>query len=355
MFTRRKFLKKGLMASAGAGFITPALAYSNDILQTNHITFDLHTHPGRFDQVGSPDYGGDAGVAKTIGEMSANKLSGAFFGLIADSALIERTPTGIRPKGTYKTGEAWKEYLKQMEALKRILKTMPVTISTKATDLERAMKDSKVAAFISCEGGDFLDGDASRLDQMYEDGVRSVQLVHYVPNVLGDLQTADSQHDGLSRSGKEVVSKMNKLGMVIDVAHASMKTVQDVTYLTSAPIILSHSILKMEESRPLAKRAISIDHAKLVAKTGGVIGAWPSGFNNSFEEFVDNTFRLVDVVGIDHVGLGTDMDGNFKPVLGSYLEVSKWIDALQVKGLSAEEVGKIAGGNARRVLGQILK
>lgn len=355
MFTRRKFLQKGLMASAGAAFITPALAFSNDVQQAKYITFDLHAHPGRFDQVGNSDYAGDKGVAKTIGEMNSNSLSGAFFGLIADSALIERTPTGIRPKGNYKTGEAWKEYVKQMETLKRILKTMPVKISTKATDLDKAIDERKVAAFISCEGGDFLDGDASRLDQMYEDGLRSVQLVHYVPNALGDLQTADSQHDGLSRSGKEVVAKMNKLGMVIDVAHASMKTVQDVVAMTDAPIILSHSILKMEESRPLSKRAISIDHAKLVVKTGGVIGAWPSGFNNSFEEFVDNTLRLVEVVGIDHVGLGTDMDGNFKPVLGSYLELPKWIEALQAKGLSVEEVGKIAGGNARRVLGQVLK
>ena len=354
MVTRRNFLQTSLMASAGAALLNPE-ALASDHLEKDNISFDLHAHPGSFFGRGQKDYGGDAAVMKTIGEMNAGRLSGAFFSLIADAILLERTPTGIVPTRSYQAGEGWKEYLRQMEAAKQVLRTMPVSISTKAVDLDKAVVNKKVAAFIACEGGDFLDGNASLLDQMYEDGVRSVQLVHYAPNVLGDLQTSEPQHNGLSKSGKEVVARMNKLGMVIDVAHASFKTVQDVTDLTSAPIILSHSILKMEESRPLSKRAISVDHAKLIAKTGGVIGAWPSGFNNSFEEFVDNTLRLVEVVGIDHVGLGTDMDGNFKPVLSSYLQLPKWIEGLQSKGLSAEEAGKIAGGNARRVLGQVLK
>src|SRR5437868_15395317 len=118
---------------------------------------------------------------------------------------------------------------------------------------------------------------------MYKDVVRSVQLVHYAPNALGDLQTEAPQHEGLSKAGKDVVKKMNRLGMVIDVAHASFKTVQDVAEATDSPIILSHSVLKMEDDRPIAKRAITPEHAKTVAKTGGVIGMWPSGFNNSFE------------------------------------------------------------------------
>ena len=98
---------------------------------------------------------------------------------------------------------------------------MPVSVSTKATDLDKAVVNKTVAAFLACEGGDFLDGNASLLDQMYEDGVRSVQLVHYAPNVLGDLQTSEPQHNGLSKSGKEVVLKMNKLGMVIDFSEIS--------------------------------------------------------------------------------------------------------------------------------------
>ncbi|HWA34308.1 MAG TPA: membrane dipeptidase [Cyclobacteriaceae bacterium] len=300
-------------------------------------------------------YPGDAGVLKTTNDMNAGGLTGAFFSLVADVGIIEIGPTGVRPVRNYATGEAWKEYKRQLDGLRELLKTLPATLATKVADLDRARSTKKVAAYLACEGGDFLDGDAGRLDEMYKDGVRSVQLVHYAPNALGDLQTEPPQHQGLSKSGKDVVKRMNKLGMVIDVAHASFKTVQDVADATDAPIILSHSLLKMEDDRPLAKRAITPEHAKLVAKTGGVIGMWPSGFNKSFEEFVDNTVRLAETVGVDHVGLGTDFDGNFKPVFTSFAQLSQWAEALRLKGLSREDVGKVLGGNARRVLSAVIK
>jgi membrane dipeptidase len=89
--------------------------------------------------------------------------------------------------------------------------------------------------------------------------------------------------------------------------------------------------------------------------TGGLIGAWPSGFNKSLDEFVDNTMRLIDVVGIDHVGLGTDMDANFKPVMDNYSLLSNWLEGLRTKGLSEEEVFKVGGGNAQRLLKAVLK
>ncbi len=275
MFSRRKFLQTSLMAGAAATFIKPAYSFATD-----YLSFDLHCHPGSFYGRGVKDYQGDAGVIKTVTEMNTGRLSGtemntgrlsgAFFSLVADMPLLERTPTGIKFAKPYAAGEAWKEYQRQMAALKELLKTLPVTTSTKASDLDNAFKNKKAAAYIACEGGDFLDGNASLLDQMYADGVRSLQIVHYAQNALGDLQTEPAQHNGLSFSGREVVKKMNKLGMVIDVAHASMMTVQDVAYITEAPIILSHSILKIDDTRPLSKRAITPEHAKLVASTGGV-------------------------------------------------------------------------------------
>ena len=79
------------------------------------------------------------------------------------------------------------------------------------------------------------------------------------------------------------------------------------------------------------------------------------GFNKNFDEYVDNIKRLIDVIGIDHVGIGTDMDANFKPVLSKYSEFPKLADALQSKGFSSSETGKIMGENAKRVLSKILK
>ena len=118
--------------------------------------------------------------------------------------------------------------------------------------------------------------------------------------------------------------------------------------------MLSHSVLTMESDRPIPQRAITKQHARVVADTGGLIGMWPSGFNRDFDEFVENTKRMVDVVGIDHVGIGTDMDANYKPVLTSYSEFPDLSQALMAKGLTGEEVAKIMGNNAARVIRQVI-
>jgi membrane dipeptidase len=353
MISRRTFIQKSLMATAATTLTQSVL--SSPFFVDDYLAFDLHAHPGMFFGKGMKQYPGDAAVLKTTSDMNSGGLTGAFFSLVADVGIIEIGPSGVRPVRKYAPGEAWREYQKQLDGLRELMKTLPATFATRTSDLDKARASKKVAAYLACEGGDFLDGDAGRLEEMYKDGIRSVQLVHYAPNALGDLQTEAPQHEGLSKAGKDVVKKMNKLGMVIDVAHASFKTVQDVADTTDSPIILSHSVLKMEDDRPLAKRAISPEHAKIVAKTGGIIGMWPSGFNKSFEEFVDNTVRMAETAGIDHVGLGTDVDGNFKPVFTTFTQLSQWAEALRLKGLSKDDVGKILGGNAKRVLSEVIK
>lgn len=318
----------------------------------SYFTFDLHTHPGQLFASANSGFGDSIGSTKTLNEMRQTQLSGAFFSLVADSPLIKLGATGIVVTGKFAAGEAWKEYQRQMKVMKDYLATTSVEIGTQKTNLDN--NNSSLTAYLAVEGGDFLESNPDKVDEVYRDGVRSIQLVHYVPNNVGDLQTANPTNNGLSSFGKEVVKKMNKLGMLIDVAHASHQTVKDVVALTDSPIMLSHSILAMEPDRPIAKRAISKEHAKLIADTNGVIGAWPSGFNKSFDEYVDNILRLIEVVGIDHVGIGTDMDGNFKAVLSSYQQYPTLAESLKAKGLLQTDVEKVMGGNARRVLNKIL-
>jgi membrane dipeptidase len=350
---RRRFLQNTFASLAGISLLD-LHAVGGQKPAPDYLTFDFHSHPGLFFAKGMDGFPGDSAIDKTIDEMDAGHLSGAFLALVGDAKVIQIGSGGVRPSRSYEPNEAWQDYKRQLNVLKEVLNNPSLQFATKAKDLDKAFQEKKVAAYIACEGGDFLEGHADRLDEMYHDGVRSVQLVHYHPNELGDLQTEPPHHRGLSAAGKEVVKKMNKLRMVIDVAHASDQTAMDVASLTDAPIVLSHTLLKMDGERPLARRTITPEHARAVAQTGGVIGAWPSGFNKSFEEFIDNTLRLVDVVGIDHVGMGTDMDGNFKPVFSSYLQIPQWIDALKAKGLKDAEVRKIVGGNAKRVLEKVL-
>jgi membrane dipeptidase len=355
MQSRKQFLKNTAALAAGSlwmGFKPDRVALPSSLRSSSYITFDLHCHPGRLFALGSNDFGPPMVPDMTLNEMNQIHLSGAFFSLVADTKLIELGPSGIHVKGKYNPGDAWAEYKRQLRDMKDFFQTYHVHHATKATDLS---PKKSLAAFISVEGGDFLEGQVDKLDEAYLDGIRSVQIVHYAPNDLGDLQTSTIVHQGLSSFGKEVVRRMNKLGLLIDVAHATYQTAKNVADLTEAPVMLSHSILQMEPNRPMGARAISTDHAKVIADTGGVIGAWPSGFNKSFDEYVDNIFRLIEVAGIDHVSLGTDMDGNFKPVLSSYTQFPSLSESLQHKGLTAKEMKKVMGGNVARVLKKVLK
>ncbi len=355
MSTRRDFVRHSLLAGAavalGGRRGLPALA---TLGAAPALTFDLHLHPGLFVYRGTPQYGGDAGVLRTLGEMRTGGVSGGFVSLVADGPLIKLGSTGVSVTGAYKAGEAQAEFTRQVDILRDLLPKGGARVVTSMKEFERAARDGLTGAWLACEGSEFVDGDAGRVDVLHAAGVRSIQLVHYAPNAAGDLQTQPAQHGGLSALGKAIVKRMNARRMLVDVAHAAFPTVKDVVSLTTAPIVLSHSMLHMGDDRPLAARTITPEHARLVASTGGIIGMWPSATNASFDEFVDNTKRLADVVGVDHVALGTDMDGNLRPVLASYGQFRDWTAALAAKGFTADEVAKMAGGNAVRVLGQVV-
>jgi membrane dipeptidase len=356
--SRRQFLEIAGIASGSVigGFSLPA--YANDheraieLLQ-NHASFDLHCHPGRFQVRGTSVYGGDDGFAATVADMRDGQLWGAFFALVADTPILDYGPNGVSTGRSFEPGEAWAVYRHQLSDLRELLGALPVAEATQAQDLDHIHDQGNVAALIACEGAHCLEGRPERVEQMYDDGIRLLQLVHYAQDVIGDLQTEEPVYNGLSPVGRDVIREMNRLGMVIDVAHASYKTVLDAAEVSETPLILSHSQLKWGEKRH--PRLLDPEHAKAVASTGGVIGMWPSGFNNdTFADFVDNTMRMIDLVGVDHVGLGTDMDSNYKPVFDSYTQLPDWTAALLAEGLSESEVSQVVGGNAVRVISQVL-
>ena len=127
---------------------------------------------------------------------------------------------------------------------------------------------------MSSEGADFLEGRIERLDEAYQRwALRHLQLTHYRPNELGDIQTEPSVHDGLTPFGAEVIRRCNQMGVVVDVAHGTYDLVKKAAAVTTKPLVLSHTSLT---GRPEAwTRRILPDHARAIASTGGVIGIWP--------------------------------------------------------------------------------
>jgi membrane dipeptidase len=349
--SRRAFLKNSIGA---LGCVT--LADVAGFVEADELVFDLHAHPAYFFAKGSDKYPGAAAFDQSIQSMLNGKLTGAFFSMVADALIISVGPDGVTPSRNFSAGEAWADYKRQMNALQALLaKQQNAFIATQSTQHMHAARAKKVAAYVSCEGGDYLEGDAGKLELMYQDGVRSVQLVHYHPNELGDLQTGSPQHKGLSNAGKLVVKRMNELGMVIDLAHATYETTRDAISTSQQPIIISHTLLHTGSTLPIARRMISKEHALLIKSNGGVIGAWPSGLNKDLDDFIDNIKRLIDVVGVDHVGIGTDMDANFKPVLTNYTQWPTLSTRMKAKGFKATEIKKVMGQNMHRVLTAVLK
>jgi membrane dipeptidase len=219
-----------------------------------------------------------------------------------------------------------------------------------AADLEAAHRAGQPAIVAEVEGLDFLDGKLERLAEAHRRGIRHVQLVHYSPNDIGDFQTGAVTHRGLTEFGAEVIRACHRLGFVCDVAHATENTVKQAVKIATKPLLLSHTAIvgsKAMGATPLAGRQVSPDHARAIAATGGSVGIWH--FFPSLDRYVDGLKEMAEIVGVDHVSIGTDQFDS----RGCVKDYSHWVHfvAAMLRGsFTAEEAGKIAGGNYMRIL-----
>ncbi len=206
------------------------------------------------------------------------------------------------------------------------------------------------------EGCDFLEGDLDRLDALEARGVRSIQLTHYLVNETGDIQTAPAVHHGLTPFGAEAVRRMNRLGIIVDVAHCSEATVAGVVKATDKPILCTHANLK-EPGHPDGDhpRYLSPEYARMVQDTGGVIGAWIAVlWEEKLPGMIRHLFRLIEAVGVDHVGIGTDLPaGVAKAEMPDFSRHAEIAAALRAHGMSETEVAKVCAGNWLRVFSAV--
>lgn len=377
VFTRRRILAGGGLAIAGglaAGvyrlkhpapaplgydFSEAELAEARQLL-SRHPSVDAHAHPGRTFVRGAEHVSGLAHVAVLLGafeersikDMAAGRLTAASFAAVSDFQTLSFVGEGLASTRAFEPGEAWASYKRQINNLLRLANTGMVYPILSPTDFEAARKAKKPGAIFTVEGGDFLEGKAERVALAYADGVRSITLMHYRNNELGDIITGSPAHSGLTAAGVLVVKAMNEAGMLIDVAHASEPTAFGIIKASSKPVMASH--VHIHPTTPGSidhPRFITRDLAKAVAETGGgVLGAWPAGIGiTNLKGFVQRSFELVDAIGIDHVCMGTDMDANYKPVFDSYTHLPHYVAGLLKGGMHEPEVAKLIGGNFLRV------
>jgi membrane dipeptidase len=270
-------------------------------------------------------------------------------------------------------------------------------VATEADDLARIAKKGKHAIYLGMENGYPIGDDPKLLDMYYEKGIRYVTLVHTANNDICDSSNDTLEHGGLSVLGGEVVERMNDLGMLIDVSHASDQSFYDVIDKSRTPIIASHScaramcdnprnlsdemLLKLKDNggviqmcilsgyvkKPLpnpqrdsARAAVSEKHGNYYeldeAGKEAFIVDW-YGVDRQFprematvSDAVDHIDHIVELIGIDHVGIGTDFDGGGG--LEDCFDVSQMGNItleLVRRGYSAGDIKKIWGGNLTRV------
>jgi membrane dipeptidase len=345
--TRRQALKGATAALAAAGCAPTASraqkAEAESLLGGN-VSVDLHSHPGLHPRL-SP-----TSLSTHLERIANGRLKLVFLTAVGDGPVIRSSPTGrISQVREPNPGELYVSTYQQLSTFRRSIDGGRMMLVRNAGDLERLNATATPGGVLAVEGGDFLEGRLDRVKEAYDRGIRSIQLTHYRINELGDIQTEPSVHGGLTAFGKDVIREMNRLGMVVDVAHATFNGVKAAVDVAQKPMILSHTILF---TRTQLARAITREHGQLIARQGGVIGVFPiatDAFN--FSGFIDHVSRLVDAVGVDHVGIGTDMDGiPSGPVFNDYSEWPSIPAALLARGYRPDDVVKVMGGNFVRVL-----
>lgn len=233
---------------------------------------------------------------------------------------------------------------------------------TTSSGIRKAHEQHKIAALIGIEGGHAIEDSLRLLRDYYDLGVRYMTLTHTNSNNWAD--SANDEHkpnNGLSPFGKEVVHEMNRLGMMVDIAHVSDKTFYDALETSEAPIFSSHSSCRALCDVP---RNMTDEMIKALAKKGGVIqinfscgflkqGAGTGGRPRAtLADVVKHIDHVVEIAGVDYVGLGSDFDG-IQCAPEGLDSVDKWPNltrALLEEGYTAEEIRKIYGENTLRVM-----
>lgn len=218
----------------------------------------------------------------------------------------------------------------------------------------RADGENILGAILGSEGGHPLEGDLANLDRLYDAGFRLMGLTHFFDNELGgSLHGEGGSGSGLSDFGRQVVDDMVVKGMVIDVAHASPQMVRDVLVIEGARPILSHTGI---HGHCGSHRNLEDDLVAAIAAKGGVIGIgyWADVVcGNTPDDIAGSITAAVDLVGEDHVSLGSDYDGSVDAPFDA-AHLSALTQALMDAGLSERRIAKVMGGNMMRYLAETL-
>jgi membrane dipeptidase len=380
--SRRKFL----MASATAGgamLLVPKMsnALGDEVdprvaqVMSQTIGIDMHNHVYPAGTEPHPQWGGRRGPGQAsqpkpqqeqqqaLELFLSQELKQSGLTAVCASFVLDFAPTS-------KPGDARENLLHWFAAIDSQLKDGHIHRALNLKDLQAAHDKRQPTIVQSVEGSMFIEGRLDRVQEVYGRGLRHLQLLHERDDLvspLGDVNTAAAHLGGLTPFGAEVVKECNRLGIVVDLAHASHETVLGALKVATQPFVVSHTSLNSRTGgdprmvKMMQPRLISKEHARVVADAGGIVGVW-THLADSLPDFVESIKSMVDAIGIDHVGIGSDTDllssrvgsgtnrawpaltGGFFPVV---------VGEMLHQGFTPDEIAKVGGGNYCRVFGQV--
>ena len=291
---------------------------------------------------------------------------------------------------SYQNGLAYDFGNKMIDLVERIVSEAPdkFAIATSVSDVNEHFENRIISLPLGMENGAPIEGDMDNLKHFYDRGIRYITLTHSKANHISDSSyDEDRPHQGLSEFGKQLITEMNNVGVMIDVSHISDQAFYQVMEITKVPVIASHSSLRY--FTPDLERNMSDDMLRALKENGGVIGInfgsffltkaagdWSAARNQwvgdaedvnakraefreqnpypyaDLEDVLNHIDRAVEIMGIDHVGLGSDYDGVGDSLPTSLKDASTFpflIQGLMDRGYSDADIKKILSENMLRV------
>ena len=216
----------------------------------------------------------------------------------------------------------------------------------------RETEPNIIAGLLAIEGLHALEGDLLNVDAFFEAGYRMMALTHLFDNDLGGSNTG-TERGGLTELGRRCIRRMEELGIIVDLAHASEQVVLDVLDIAGRPVVVSHTGVQATCN---TRRNLSDEMIRRIAENGGLIGIgfWDTAICSTEPEAIVRAMRhVVDLVGVGHVGLGSDFDGTVRIEFDA-TGLARITEALMEGGFSEEEIRQIMGGNVLRLLRETL-
>jgi membrane dipeptidase len=254
----------------------------------------------------------------------------------------------VHPRYAGKGFQRVTELLDAFEGLARAQRSLAPATTVAA--IRQAVRAGRIAAVLSVENGSAIDGDPANLDRLYTRGVRILSLTWNQSNDLAD-GALEETHGGLTPLGRRVLARMAERRMIVDVSHLSERAFWAVLEATTGPIVATHS---NAAGLTPHRRNLTDDQLRALARRGGIVGVnyYPAFTGGpTIQHVLDHVNYLVEIMGADHVALGSDFDGFSQTVTGLE-DVSKLpalTAGLLARGYAPDDARKILGANALRV------